>query len=383
MKKIWKTITGRIIIVLVIFIFLAAAVVFLLERRVNTEFKTFSDSLWWAFVTLTTVGYGDKVPVTPGARVASVFLMFIGLGLLSVVTASFSSIFVSQKILEDRGLKKVKLKNHILICGWNHNIFNILKTFVNAATTNEKEIVMVNDEDEAQFTNLKLCFCGISMSFVRGRYSDEQVLHRASIDTAKAAIILGDYGNPNSDQDVILATLTMKSIVPTMRVCVEILNAENIIHIKRARADEIIVTGVHSGFLLANAAIAPGLPRVIEQLIMAESKKKLVKEDIPHRFIGRTFKELFDFFREQGSLLIGTITAESSFKLSDLVSDDTSMIDNFIKEKFAEVENEYFSESTGEMNINLNPSDAYKILPADSAVTIKNSDSTMLHKGDA
>ncbi|MCX4968245.1 potassium channel family protein [Streptomyces sp. NBC_00654] len=52
---------------------------------------TFGDAAWWACETLTTVGYGDVSPVTPGGRVIAAMLMACGLGLLGAVTGSFSS----------------------------------------------------------------------------------------------------------------------------------------------------------------------------------------------------------------------------------------------------------------------------------------------------
>ncbi|HEY5833627.1 potassium channel family protein [Streptomyces sp.] len=53
--------------------------------------RTFGDSVWWTCSTLTTVGYGDVVPVTGGGRTIAVVVMFLGLALLGAVTGSFSS----------------------------------------------------------------------------------------------------------------------------------------------------------------------------------------------------------------------------------------------------------------------------------------------------
>jgi voltage-gated potassium channel len=62
--------------------------------------RTFGDSLWWAAATLSTVGYGDAVPVTPQGRLIAVALMACGLALLGAVTGSFSS-WLMQRFARD------------------------------------------------------------------------------------------------------------------------------------------------------------------------------------------------------------------------------------------------------------------------------------------
>ncbi|MFF8693265.1 potassium channel family protein [Streptomyces sp. NPDC015144] len=72
--------------------FSAALTVYHLEHRApGTTIHTFGDAVWWACETLTTVGYGDAVPVTAGGRTVASGLMLCGLALLGAVTGSFSS----------------------------------------------------------------------------------------------------------------------------------------------------------------------------------------------------------------------------------------------------------------------------------------------------
>jgi voltage-gated potassium channel len=67
----------------------------LLIRTFDPEdFKTPGAGLWWSVQTITTVGYGDKVPTTTEGRLVAVLVMLTGLGFMSVVTAAITAAFV-------------------------------------------------------------------------------------------------------------------------------------------------------------------------------------------------------------------------------------------------------------------------------------------------
>tara|TARA_Y100001970_G_scaffold138948_1_gene170936 strand:+ start:467 stop:865 length:399 start_codon:yes stop_codon:yes gene_type:complete len=62
--------------------------------RTEPDVKSFSDGLWWALVTITTVGYGDITPMTSIGRLVASALMFLGLGLIASLTAVISVKFI-------------------------------------------------------------------------------------------------------------------------------------------------------------------------------------------------------------------------------------------------------------------------------------------------
>jgi voltage-gated potassium channel len=67
----------------------------------DANITTGGDALWWAVVTITTVGYGDKYPVTPGGRLTAVFVMFAGVGIIGSLASILASILVPSPTDDD------------------------------------------------------------------------------------------------------------------------------------------------------------------------------------------------------------------------------------------------------------------------------------------
>lgn len=66
------------------------------ENAKGSNIHNYPDALWWAIVTVTTVGYGDRFPVTGGGRAVAVVLMLVGIGLIGVLTATVASLFIKE-----------------------------------------------------------------------------------------------------------------------------------------------------------------------------------------------------------------------------------------------------------------------------------------------
>jgi voltage-gated potassium channel len=80
------------------------------------EGRTIGDGLWWAFVTVTTVGYGDITPETAAGKVIAVALMTAGIGFLLVLAGAIVEHFVAGKVQQvESEIREVELDEHIVL----------------------------------------------------------------------------------------------------------------------------------------------------------------------------------------------------------------------------------------------------------------------------
>jgi voltage-gated potassium channel len=88
-----------VLLAVTVIVFAAAGLELVFEQHSTgpTAIHNFGDALWWAVVTVTTVGYGDKVPMTGGGKWVAAGLMFTGIGLVGTLTASIASYFVQEQ----------------------------------------------------------------------------------------------------------------------------------------------------------------------------------------------------------------------------------------------------------------------------------------------
>lgn len=363
------------LLIFIAILIVAAVLEFVFEVSANNQqFSSIGDAVWWAIVTIATVGYGDKVPHSAGGRVVAGVVMLSFIIFMPVLSASIASVLVSRRMKEERGLEAVKAIDHVVICGWNHNGERILEGFKSQSPRFENTIVLVNELAEDRIQEILYRFSTLNLKFISGNYTSEATLARANIKFAKSAVILADWTTDTaekSDEKCILATLTIKSMAPKTWVSAELMDAENRPHLKRASADEIIVDGEYSGYLLTAATLSPGITNVVRELMTFGYGSEIWHRKIPPQFVGKTFEELARHYLDtSGEILIGVITRQKSIALEDVLKDDFSQIDEFIKRKFEQAGKKTLSQEVESVGVKVNPGREYVISDSDLAVVI-------------
>ncbi len=130
---------GVLFILITMTVFIASSLFYVFEAE-NPKVNTYFDAVYWSVITIATVGYGDVVPTAPESKIASIFLVFAGLGVLAMLT-SLVNTTIGQKISAVKEQKShqhiEKLKEFVLICGFGkmgeelaHKLANAQMAFV-------------------------------------------------------------------------------------------------------------------------------------------------------------------------------------------------------------------------------------------------------------
>lgn len=378
-KYVWKNYSVRnliqtAIILLVVMTVVTTTIIWWEKGKPDRSIDNFGNAVYWFFTTATTCGYGDYLPKTGLSKTLAILSMWSGIILASMITATISSILVERKLREGKGLDTLNIKDHIVICGWNSNASNIIEG-VNYASMETPPIVLVNELPEDKINEVLYKYREMEIKFVSGDYTLESALARANISKASSVIVLADTTRNDGrspDERTILATLTIKDIEPSLKVCAEILNPDNEQHLRRAEVDDIIKSSEYTSALLAQAALSSGIPQVISEFLSFAHGNSLWKVEFPKEYVGRTFLDLMAYFREKKkSILIGIIAEAKTVSLEDMLSNDTSGIDAFIRKKFEEAGQDLASGRRKKgVSALINPPNEYVLTKEDRAIVV-------------
>ncbi len=347
--------------------------VLILERTsAEQEIRSIPEALWWAIVTMTTVGYGDYTPHGALGRVLAVIIIFAGITLMAVLSGTIASRLVARRLRANQGLMPIKVKDHIIICGWHHKIESLLNALLNIETEDtDFQIVLINEEPEDKMQSLKNQYGYTRIKYIRGEFTKEATLKQAQLEHARAVIILPTEQptGGTTDEKTILASLTIKNLNPKVQVVAYVYDKSAITHVKRADADDVVLSDNFGSFIVASHILNPGIPQTIDLLMDSTSPHHFQRVKIPKEFVGRPFEELLHHHRqEKGWLTVGLYTEAQQVGFADFLSADASQLDAFIERKLREAGRGL--DEGSRISVVVNPPQDHVILEGEGAIVI-------------
>ncbi len=314
LNKIKTTPYLRPTVVFMLIFIVAGALVYYVEVGKNPHFETFVDGFWWAIITFSTTGYGDKYPITLGGRIIAVITIFFGIAGMSFLSGIFASVFVDRNSRARRGLVDFpKIKGHLIICGWSEEIKEVLQDIVSFSNSfSSSQIIIISnissDKIEALKENKELS----QLKFVRGDYFSDTALKRANILYAKKVLILSDSFESNAeaeaDSKTIMTVMTIRTLSKDVYICAEMINRKYESNLKQAMCDEIFFKKEVSQKILSYTSVENGMGHIFYDLLsQKEDGAKISTIHIENKYLGRPFSEYRKGIIESSVIILGLL----------------------------------------------------------------------------
>jgi len=291
-----KLVLVKITFGVILFIFSAGLVIHLIEPNV---YPSLFDGVWWAIVTISTVGYGDFVPESVSGRILGMLLIVTGIAIFSFFITNIAASTVVIKEQREKGFGTFKKNGHVLVIGWNERS----RMFIQETHSlyPHKEIVLVDE------TLQKLPEGYQYVRYIKGSPRGDEALNRANLEEAETAVITASHHieERTADANTILSLISIKNLAESVYTIAEIITHDQVKNAKRAGADEVIEASYQVSLLLMNSTLYHGLTEVITKMLEHEHKNHLSIQDIPSFFIGKTFGEVIQKENSHDQFLLG------------------------------------------------------------------------------
>lgn len=295
--------TRKNILIAVVFIaiyLLVVAIVFLLESsEKDSNIKTFGDALWYSIITLTTIGYGDRFPVTAIGRIVSLFFVLGSVGILGFIIGQISNKIM--KIMEDKkmGYNGTKFENHVVVINWNPFAHQILAEIVNA---NQRAVVVTKSKDDVD--SIYNQYGQTNIFVLHSDYFDINSLDKANISKSNAVLL-----NFDDDTENLVQLISLKAKYPDLCYVISLNNPSLKSTFKTLGVTFTLSKNEVAAKLVASYVFEPQVASITEGLMTSGTSSddlgmmqyRVVKEN---DFIGYKCQDLFIELKKQLNVIL-------------------------------------------------------------------------------
>jgi voltage-gated potassium channel len=239
---------------------------------------SFIDVLYFTTVTVTTVGYGDIVPVSPEARLFEALLVTpIRLFVWLIFLGTAYSLFLRNILYRWRMARiQADLHNHIIVTGFGTSGVEAVHELL-ARGTDPCEIVVI-DPSERALSVAEALGCNI----LCGDSTRDRTLKDVQIHRARSMIV-----SAGRDDASILITLTARHLAPRLPISIVVRNEDNELPARQAGATTVINPVSFAGLLLAGSTAGPHIADYMADLAASGGRVKLNERGVLAQEIGR------------------------------------------------------------------------------------------------
>ncbi|TCT15095.1 voltage-gated potassium channel [Melghiribacillus thermohalophilus] len=288
----------RLLLTIFCIMILFGVVIYILEPQ---TFSTVFEGIWWAFITGSTVGYGDYVPATTAGKLVGIGMILAGGGLLTyyMVTVSSQTVQREQKLSE--GAVPYKNQDHVIIIGWNERSRHIIEMIWKFHP--HEKMVLIDESLK------KINYRKEHIHFIKGNPTLDHTLHHANITKAKCVIITSDQSKNEfqADQLSVLATVAVRGLNGDVPIITEILMKDQIENARRAGATSVIRTNDFMGTLFFHEIYRPKPVKPFDIILEQLASQQYREDTLPEKFQGITFLECSHKYAKKDELLVGII----------------------------------------------------------------------------